>query len=142
MALYGTWYLLIFLIGLVFLGFDIRARDVRERIVEVLDSKPFSNIELILGRFVGLLVMSWLPVALITLFLFGLGLAFDEPIEPYSLIDFAVFMAIPAFMFTLGLVFLTSILVKFRLLTVVIVGGLLLFWAATLAWRAIASVFA
>ena len=124
-ALYGTWYLLIFLIGLVFLGFDVRARDVRERIVEVLDSKPFSNIELILGRFVGLLVMSWIPVVLITLFLFGLGLAFDEPIEPYSLIDFAVFMAIPAFMFTLGLVFLTSILVKFRLLTVVIVGGLL-----------------
>ena len=26
-ALYGTWYLLIFLLGLVFLGFDIRARD-------------------------------------------------------------------------------------------------------------------
>ena len=124
-ALYGTWYLLIFLIGLVFLGFDIRARDVRERIVEVLDSKPFSNIELILGRYLGLLVMSWVPVVLITLFLFGLGLAFDEPIEPYSLVDFAVFMAIPAFMFTLGLVFLTSILVKFRLLTVVIVGGLL-----------------
>jgi ABC-type transport system involved in multi-copper enzyme maturation permease subunit len=124
-ALYGTWYLLIFLLGLVFLGFDIRARDVRERIVEVLDSKPYSNIELILGRFVGLLVMSWIPVVLITLVLWGLGLAIDEPIEPYSLVDFAVFMAIPAFMFTLGLVFLTSILVKFRLLTVVIVGGLL-----------------
>ena len=43
-GLYGQYYVLIFMLGIVFLAFDIRSRDVRERIVEVLDAKPFSNV--------------------------------------------------------------------------------------------------
>ena len=124
-ALYGTWYLLIVLIGLIFLAFDVRTRDVRERIVEVLDAKPYTNTELVMGRCAGLLFMSWVPVVLIISFLGILGLIVKEPIEPWSMIDFAVFMALPAFVFTIGLVFLASIVVRLRLLTVLLVGGLL-----------------
>jgi ABC-type transport system involved in multi-copper enzyme maturation permease subunit len=125
-ALYGQVYLFAFLVGVIFLAFDVRTRDVRERIVEVLDAKPYTNTELVLGRFAGLLFMSWVPVVLIISFLAILGLIIDEPIEPWSMIDFAVFMAIPAFVFTIGLVFLASILVRLRLLTVLLVGGLLI----------------
>jgi ABC-type transport system involved in multi-copper enzyme maturation permease subunit len=125
-ALYGTWYLLVFLIGLIFLAFDVRTRDVRERMVEVLDAKPYSNTELILGRFFGLLVMAWIPVVLITAFLEILGLIIKEPIQPWSLLEFTVFMALPSFMFAIGLVFLTSIVVRFRLLTFIIVIGILI----------------
>ena len=39
----------IFLLGLIFLAFDVRARDERERMAEVLDVRPLSNIELLAG---------------------------------------------------------------------------------------------
>ena len=45
--------LCIFLLAMVFLAFDIRARDTRERIAEVLDSRPIDNLTLLGGRLLG-----------------------------------------------------------------------------------------
>ena len=59
---FGFYYFLIFEVGVVFLGFDVRARDRRERMIEVLDSRPYTNLELVGGRFVGLLLAIWAPV--------------------------------------------------------------------------------
>src|SRR5688500_8116508 len=39
-AAIGFYYLIGFVLGIVFLGFDVRARDVRDGIAEVLDSRP------------------------------------------------------------------------------------------------------
>jgi hypothetical protein len=39
----GIYILAIFLLGLIFLAFDVRARDERERMAEVLDSRPLSR---------------------------------------------------------------------------------------------------
>lgn len=64
-AFIGIYYLVGFLLGLVFLGYDVRARDRRERIIEVVDSLPFTNLELMIGRFLGILIPSWLPVVVI-----------------------------------------------------------------------------
>jgi ABC-type transport system involved in multi-copper enzyme maturation permease subunit len=119
--IYGQLYLLIFMVGIVFLSFDVRARDVRERVAEVLDSRPYSNVELVLGRGLGILLLSWIPVVLITAFWAVLGLLIGESIEPVSLLDFLVFMSIPAFVFTVGLSFLASIALRFRLLSAVLV---------------------
>lgn len=44
-------------IGVVFLAFDLRARDRRDRVIEVLDTRPYSNAELVLGRFLGTVIM-------------------------------------------------------------------------------------
>jgi hypothetical protein len=41
-----AYYLLVYMIGTVFLAFDVRARDMRERMGEVLDSRLYSNLEL------------------------------------------------------------------------------------------------
>ncbi len=46
----GLFYLLIFLFGAVFMAFDIRARDKRDGIIDVLDSKPFTNLTLAIFR--------------------------------------------------------------------------------------------
>jgi len=46
-------------LGVVFLAFDLRARDRRDRVIEVLDSRPYSNAELVLGRFLGAVLMVW-----------------------------------------------------------------------------------
>lgn len=48
--------------GLIFLAFDIRARDVRDRIDAVVDSLPFNNVETIVGRLFGILLLLLIPV--------------------------------------------------------------------------------
>ena len=93
----GFYILGIFLIGLIFLAFDVRARDERERMAEVLDSRPLSNLELLVGRSLGLVLMAWVPVLLVAFIFqaFGfLAVSLDwwlgEPVEPYSLLGFVV----------------------------------------------------
>ena len=62
LSVYGYIFQVIFTVGIVFISFDIRARDVRERISEVLDCRPVSNFELIVGRFFALFQMAWFPL--------------------------------------------------------------------------------
>ncbi|MFB3105328.1 MAG: hypothetical protein ACE1ZA_10410, partial [Pseudomonadales bacterium] len=62
MAEIGLYMVIIFVTGLIFLAFDVRARDIRERMVEVLDSRPVSNAEFLIGRTLGLVLMAWIPV--------------------------------------------------------------------------------
>ena len=87
----------IFTVGLIFLAFDVRARDERERMAEVLDSRPMSNPELLVGRSLALVLMAWAPVLVVAILLqtFGtVALSLDwyigEPVEPYSLTGFAL----------------------------------------------------
>ena len=85
----GIYIMAIFLLGLVFLAFDIRARDERERMAEVLDSRPLSNTELLIGRGLALVLMAWAPVLFVAVVFqaFGslavaLGWYLGEPVEP------------------------------------------------------------
>jgi ABC-type transport system involved in multi-copper enzyme maturation permease subunit len=110
----GFYYLFVFLVGLLFLGMDVRGRDIRERMVEVLDALPCSNLELVLGKYLGVLIPSWIPLALVALLIFGAGFIWGESVSPYSLVYFVFFMAIPAFTFILGMVYLVALLVRHR----------------------------
>jgi len=62
----GMFTILVFVAGLIFLAFEVRARDVRDRMTEILDSRPLSNFELVLGKVGGIVFMVWLPLVLIT----------------------------------------------------------------------------
>jgi ABC-type transport system involved in multi-copper enzyme maturation permease subunit len=91
----GSKLLLIFLVGLVFLAFDIRARDERDRMTEVLDSRPLSNAEFLLGKVAGLVFVIWIPLPIIALLFgtFGLiassyGFPYGDPVESFSLLGF------------------------------------------------------
>ncbi len=121
----GIYYLVGFLLGLVFLGYDIRARDERERVVEVLDAMPCSNLELLLGRFLGILIPCWVPVPLISLVMMGVSAAMGSSIEPFSMLTFIVFMTLPAYCFVLGLVFFLTLVLKHRLLAGVVLVAIL-----------------
>ncbi|MGD9162694.1 MAG: hypothetical protein PVG39_30090, partial [Desulfobacteraceae bacterium] len=123
----GLFYSVIFLVETIFLAFDIRARDKRERIIEVLDSRPFSNLELVFGRFVGVFLYTWIPIVLLAILLEIIGLIFcslglpvGEPIEVFSLFSFVFMMAVPALSFTIALVFFVTLLVRNRLAASVI----------------------
>jgi hypothetical protein len=132
---FGFMYLAILLIGSVFMAFDVRARDVRERISEVLDCRPFSNLELVVGRFLGVLLQVWWPLVLFCLVAQGLAslaIAMELPIggtvEWRSLVGYAVPIALPAFAFVLAFVVLVSILSRHRLVTALIVLAVLGGW--------------
>ena len=112
MSTIGFLFTTIFLAGAVFLSFDVRARDKRERILEVLDSKPVSNFDLVAGKFTGIFLSSWIPMVIlviliqsVNLILKGLHIPFGEIIEPFSLLTFIFIMAVPALSFVIALVF-------------------------------------
>ena len=99
----GLLYQMIYSVGVVFLAFDVRARDQRERMSEALDSRPYTNLELVAGRFVGLLMPVWVPILIITFLLELLGfllkssgLPIGESIEIRSLLSFIFLMSLPA----------------------------------------------
>ena len=120
-------YLTVYSIGVIFLAFDVRARDRRERMHEVLDSRPYSNLDLVLGRYLGTLIPAWVPIVIMGILIQALGLILKgsgspigEPIEPYSLISFLFFNSLPALSFAISAVFLITLLVKNRLISSVI----------------------
>ncbi len=133
----GLYYLLIYIGGAVFLGFDVRARDLKEQMDEVLDSRPYTNLELVSGRFLGLLISSWIPIIVLAVILEFLGLLlplpFGETIEIYSLFAFLFLMVLPALAFVLALVFLVTLLIRNRIMAAAVLLILLLgdFWAIT-----------
>ncbi len=119
----ALYYLTGFVLGIVFLGFDVRARDVREGIVEVLDARPLTNFELVTGRFIALLLSAWIPIVVLILIIEVLGFLLPllgspvgATVEPLSLINFSVFMAVPGLVFAIGLVFVITLLVRHRLI--------------------------
>jgi len=138
MGAVGVYYMAIFVFGIVFLGFDVRARDVREGIVEVLDSRPLTNLELVAGRFVALFLAAWVPIVVLVVLIQGLGWLLPmlgspvgRTVEPLSLVSFALLMAIPALAFAIALVFVITLAVRHRLLAALIsiaaIAGLM--WA-------------
>ncbi len=135
----GLYYLFIYVVGAIFLAFDLRARDTRERVSEVLDSRPYTNLELVIGRFIGILLPSWIPILVLALLLEILGLllvALGSPIGDtmnlISLFGFVVTMALPALAFALSVVFLVTLMVRNRLAAAVLALALLgiSYWAA------------
>ena len=93
LASQGYVILAALVVGLLFLAFDVRARDQRARMAEVLDARPCGNFTLLLGRLLGLVAIAWLPLALLVVVVqsFGaLAVALDwplgEPVEPVSIL--------------------------------------------------------
>jgi len=131
-AYLGLYYLVIFMLGIVFLGFDVRGRDRREHMDEVLDARPYTNLELVAGRWLGLLLAAWVPVAVLALLVQGLGALLPalgspvgETVEPWSLLGFVTVMALPAFGFTIAMVQLVAVTVRHRLAAAVVAIAIL-----------------
>ena len=120
----------IFLFGLIFLVFDIRARDVQNRTHEIVDSLPANNVEFILGRIMGILLL-FLFFVLLFIGLVAcyeaitghLGIRYRAGIQPLSLINLLVWSIIPNLVFFGALVACLSTLVRNRLVVAVIALG-------------------
>ena len=134
----GAVWLWLFLAAAVFLGFDARLRDLRERVADVLDARPLSNPCLLGGRLVGLVLTVWLPLVAAICLIQVVGLASEtihdasgggDPtllwligasIEPVSLTAFVLIDALPALALVVALVLFLASTLRNRLLTVLI----------------------
>ncbi len=134
MSTVGMPLLLVFLFGVIFLAFDVRARDRSERMVEVLDCRPLSNVELLLGRVLGIVATACIP-ALVLIGLVqafgtigrGLGLP-TEPVQYASLATYLFVDALPMFFAWTAIVVLLTVVVRNRVLVGVAALGLLVAW--------------
>ena len=108
-------FLIVFYLGLIFLAMELRARDERERVSGVLDAKPVSNVELVFGRALGLLMPTWIALAVIVGLLALVGYLMKVPIHGPSILTTLIFYTIPVFVFLIGLVYATTMLLRNRL---------------------------
>lgn len=117
----------LFSLGILFLAFDIRIRDDRSRITEVLDNRPMSNVELLTGRLCGIVllmgaaaIITVLIVAGIALVLYVSGVPIGHRIDPVSLLVFLLWDIVPNLAFMGSLTIFLTILVRLRVVVVII----------------------
>ncbi len=132
---FGFNYLAVLLVGIIFMAFDVRSRDERERVSEVLDSRPFSNLELVVGRFLGILFQVWWPLWVFLLVVQGFGVLatalewpLGETVEWRSFLAFIGPVALPGFALVLALTFLVSLGTRHRLVTAIALFALIGVW--------------
>ena len=128
----GSTIVLFFTVGIIFLAFDVRSRDIRDRIQEAVDTCPISNFELLLGRLLGVVLLLAIPAAVMIVVLWTLGFIaeavnfrFGATSEPMSVLAFLVWDILPNLFLWGTLTIFVAVVVRFRLLVVVIVGGML-----------------
>lgn len=130
-------FIAIFSIGFIFLAFDIRARDVQNRIADVIDSLPASNVEIIIGRLAGIFLLLFIPCVVFLTGLAGYELISGQfesrnrlDIPPLWIMSHITWNLIPNLWFYGALVVCLSILLRLRLLTAIFAVGVLsgFFW--------------
>lgn len=133
MATLGAQMLFFFCIGIVFLTFDVRSRDIRDRIGEVMDTRPLSNLELLIGRLLGVVVLLAIPGLVVVLFMFTFGWvaeSFDAPfgslIEPVSVASFLIWDLVPNLVLWGSLTYFLAIVLRYRLIVAAVVFALML----------------
>lgn len=132
LASFGFLILIVLVVALAFLAFDVRSRDVREHMAEVLDARPCSNFMLLLGRLVGLVFVAWLPLAVLVALIQGVGSlavamewATGEPVEPVSLLVFMLLDVPVTLAFWCAIVMCLAAALRNRLLVLLAVAALL-----------------
>ena len=123
----GRMTLLTFTFGIVFLAFDIRQRDVRDRIGETIDVRPMTNLELLTGRLFGIVTLFAVPAIALIVLMCGYGLiaevfnfGFGSAIEPVSVATFLFWDLLPNLLFWGALTMLVAVIVRYRTLVVLI----------------------
>ena len=102
MASMGTWFLVMTTLGAIFLGCSVRASSIHNRISEVVESRPITNLELVVGRLLSSIAITSIPVifALVLMILHGyidrhFGLAYGDVPEAWSVLAFVVWDIVP-----------------------------------------------
>ena len=120
-AYFNSYVLWFFMAAMVFLAFDLRHRDERERVADVVDARPLSNLTLVGGRLFAVVLATYLPLFCILLLIQAVGTVGRavgwsvDPIEPVATFVFFFLDAAPALILWCAVVFLLAALLRHRL---------------------------
>lgn len=124
----------IFIIGIVILSFDLVHRDVRARVNEVMDSKPANNLELFVGRILGILSLILIPILLFFFFascyeivaqIFNIPHRFG--MLPILSSPRLLWSVVPSFLLFFSFVAFIASFIRVRLVVAIVTIGLLIF---------------
>jgi len=130
-AYFNSYVLWFFMAATVFLAFDLRHRDHRERVAEALDSRPLSNMALVGGRLCAVVLAICLPLFGVLLLIQAMGTIGRavgwgvDPIEPVATFVFFFLDAVPALILWCGIVFVLAAGLRNRLAVAVAALGLI-----------------
>ena len=120
-------FFLAFQMAALLLLFDATQQHSRNRIKEVLDSKPVSNLEYLAGRVLGVAFLVWLIVVANVLAMEGFGLLskaigfnYAEPIQIHSIINLLLIDSPATLVVWCSVVVFLSSLLRARILTVLV----------------------
>ena len=126
-AAINVYVLWVFVAAAAFLAFDIGARNVRARIADVLDSRPVSNLTLLVGRLIGVLCVAWVPILVIVVLVQlaawlarDAGWWFGEPAEPVAQTAFVMLDSLPLLIFWIAFLLLLDAVVRNRLAVILV----------------------
>lgn len=131
-AYFHSYVLWFCMAALVFLAFDVRVRDQRERVNEVLDSRPISNVALLGGRLAALLLVVMLSLLGTLVLVQTVGMVarildwpMGDPLQPVSTILFLFVDAVPTLALWCAIVFLLAVALRNRVAVIVVALALL-----------------
>lgn len=129
---FGVAPLWIILIGVAILAFDARHQMVAQRVADVFDSRPASNLALLAGRFIALstlaasvLLSTMAAIQAVGTLAQAVGWRIGEPVQPVSLVSFVVIDGLPAIALCCALVLLLCTALSSRVLILMIATGFL-----------------
>lgn len=128
-------FFLIFQFVVLFLLFDAPHRHSRSRIQEVLDSKPVSNLELLVGRAIAVSALVWLLAVIALLIPCVIGLIsaianfeFAEPINVVSVANLLFLDAPVTLLYWSAFIVLLGSLLRLRIAVLAVAAGLMVMW--------------
>ena len=117
-----TWYLLLTTVATIYLGCDVRAESIENRVYEVIESRPVKNLEFVFGRLLSIVALTSIPIffALTLIILYGsidrtFGLAYGDVPTMWSTIAFVVWDVVPNLAFWGALAMFLSLFLGSRL---------------------------
>ncbi|MYD45461.1 MAG: hypothetical protein F4W92_03840 [Gammaproteobacteria bacterium] len=136
-ATLGPYFIALYCIAMILLAYDLRGRDIRNKIDEVLDVVPASNIVVLLARLLGLVILIAVPmvvfIALIVLYGWIAemnNLGYGNLIELHSVASFLIWDLVPNLAFFGALTIFLSTIIRSRILVIALaIGGVVtVFW--------------
>lgn len=130
-----TWHLVVTTFGAIYLGCNLRAQSMQNRIYEALESRPVSNFELVAGRLLSFIVLTSIPVivALILISVHGyidtlFGLGYGDVPEVWSVLAFVVWDIVPNLAFWGALAMFLTLLSRSRLAGALLTSSIYVGW--------------
>ncbi|MCY3541880.1 MAG: hypothetical protein OXH31_08265 [Gammaproteobacteria bacterium] len=136
----SPYVVLVFQFGTLVLLLDSTQRNVRDRIDEVLRSKPVTSIEYLVGRVLSVSVLLWIATCLIVVALHGIGLTcdwtgwqFSEPFQTHSMLNLLLLDAPVSFVVWCSVIVLLTSVVRLRIGVFILGFVLMTGWSIVVA---------